>query len=73
MFWPLSIAILKEYLLKDMYCKVIPVQAWVSEITIRNRTCDRPACSAVSQSTAPPRAPLKHIRSVIIQLVNSNR
>jgi len=35
MFLPLSVAIIKEYpVLKDMQCKVIPVQAFVSEITL---------------------------------------
>jgi len=29
-----------------------------SNATIGNRTCDLPACSAVPQPTAPPRAPI---------------
>jgi hypothetical protein len=30
--------------------------------TIRNRTCDRPACGAVPQPTAPPRDPRLSMR-----------
>jgi hypothetical protein len=33
--------------------------------TIRNRTCDLPACSTVPQPTAPPRAP-EYVTSVHI-------
>jgi len=35
-----------------------------SNDTIGNRTRDLPACSAVSQRTAPPRAPAHHVAAV---------
>jgi hypothetical protein len=36
-----------------------------SNETIGNRTRDLPACSAVPQPTAPPRAPMSLVRMVI--------
>jgi hypothetical protein len=42
-----------------------------SSDTIGNRTCDLPVCSAVPQSTAPPRAP--ETNSKVRNIRNLNR
>jgi len=42
-----------------------------SNDTIGNRTRDLPACSAVTQPTAPPRAPGLYVQAIILNLAVS--